>query len=58
VAFKAAIANNLEKNIWPLILSGDIKPIVYKIFPAEKAANAHRLMESSGHTGKMVLSWC
>lgn len=57
VAFKAEIANNLEKNIWPLILSGDIMPVVYKIFPAEKAADAHRLMESSGHAGKIVLSW-
>ena len=57
VAFKAAIANNLEKNIWPLLTSQQIKPVVYKIFPAEKAADAHRLMESSGHTGKIVLSW-
>jgi len=57
VAFKTAIARNLEKNIWPLLASGQIKPIVYKIFPAENAPDAHRLMESSQHTGKIVISW-
>jgi NADPH2:quinone reductase len=57
VAFKAAIANNLEKNIWPLLVSGKIKPVVYKVFPAENAADAHRLMESGEHIGKIVISW-
>lgn len=56
IAFKAAIAQNLEKNIWRLIESGKIKPIIYKIFPAENAADAHRLMESSEHIGKIVLN--
>ncbi|HEY8784060.1 MAG TPA: NAD(P)H-quinone oxidoreductase [Mucilaginibacter sp.] len=56
-AFKAAIARNLEKTIWPLLASGKIKPVIYKVFPAEKAADAHRLMESSEHIGKIVLSW-
>lgn len=55
VAFKAAIAKNLEQKIWPLIESGMIKPVIYKIFNAEDAAAAHRLMESSAHTGKIVL---
>jgi NADPH2:quinone reductase len=57
VAFKAAIAQNLEKHIWPLLASGKIKPIIYKAFPAEKAAEAHILMESGEHSGKIVLSW-
>jgi len=57
VAFKTAIAQNLEKHIWPLIISGKIKPVIYKVFPAEQAANAHRLMESSEHIGKIVLSF-
>lgn len=57
VVFKAAIARSLEKNIWPLLASGKIKPIVYKVFPAENAADAHRLMESSEHIGKIVISW-
>jgi NADPH2:quinone reductase len=55
VAIKAAIAKNLEQKIWPLIESGAIKPVIYKIFNAEDAAEAHRLMESSTHTGKIVL---
>jgi NADPH2:quinone reductase len=55
VTFKAAIAKNLEQKIWPLIESGAIKPVIYKIFNAEDAAEAHRLMESSTHTGKIVL---
>ncbi|MDO3644879.1 NAD(P)H-quinone oxidoreductase [Mucilaginibacter sp. L3T2-6] len=56
-SFKSAIAQNLEKNIWPLVESGKIKPVIYEIFPAEKAAKAHKLMESSEHTGKIILSW-
>lgn len=56
-SFKSAIAQNLEKNIWPLVGSGKIKPVIYEIFPAEKAAEAHKLMESSEHTGKIILSW-
>ncbi|MBD1387667.1 NAD(P)H-quinone oxidoreductase [Mucilaginibacter rigui] len=57
VAFKSAIAQNLEKHIWPFLASGKIKPVIYKIFPAAKAAEAHRLMESSEHMGKIVLSF-
>ncbi|MBB6128019.1 NAD(P)H-quinone oxidoreductase [Mucilaginibacter lappiensis] len=57
LAFKAAIAKNLQKNIWPLLASGQIKPVIYKVFKAEEAAQAHELMESSEHTGKIVLSF-
>jgi NADPH2:quinone reductase len=57
VAFKTAIAQNLEKYIWPLLASGKIKPVIYKVFPADKAAEAHLLMESSEHIGKIVLRW-
>jgi len=56
-AFKAAIAQNLEKNIWPLIESGKIKPVICKVFSAEQAHGAHRLMESSEHIGKIVLTF-
>lgn len=56
-AFKAAIAQNLEQKIWPLLLSGKIRPIVYKTFDAGEAAEAHKLMESSTHTGKIVLTF-
>jgi NADPH2:quinone reductase len=54
-AFKAAIAQNLEKNIWPLLASGKIKAIINATFSFEKAAEAHALMESSAHIGKIVL---
>lgn len=56
-AFKAVIAQNLKQKIWPLLLSGEIKPIVYKTFDAGEAAEAHKLMESSTHTGKIVLTF-
>lgn len=55
VAFKSAIARDLEEHIWPLLASGKIKPVIYKTFAAEQAAEAHRLMESSEHMGKIVL---
>ena len=56
-AFKAAIAKNLEETIWPLLASGKIKSIINAVFPAEKAADAHKLMESSEHIGKIVLEF-
>jgi NADPH:quinone reductase len=56
VEFKAAIARNLREKIWPLIEAGRIKPEIYKTFPLEQAAEAHRLMESSQHIGKIVLT--
>jgi NADPH2:quinone reductase len=56
VEFKGYIARNLREKIWPLIESGRIKPEIYKTFPLEQAAEAHRLMESSQHIGKLVLT--
>jgi NADPH:quinone reductase len=52
---KAEIAHALEKTAWPLIEAGKIKPVIDKVFPLEQAAEAHRLMESSTHIGKIVL---
>jgi NADPH:quinone reductase len=57
VAFKSAIGKNLEQHIWPLLASGKIKPVIYKTFSASEAAEAHQLMESSAHIGKIVISW-
>lgn len=57
IAFKAAIANQLQEHVWPLLISGKIKPVVYQTFPAEQAAKAHALMESSSHMGKIVLTF-
>jgi NADPH2:quinone reductase len=54
-AFKSYVASMVEQHIWPLIRSSKVKAIVYKTFPLEQAADAHRLMESSHHIGKIVL---
>ena len=56
VEFKGAIARSLREKIWPLIEAGRIKPEIHKTFPLEQAAEAHRLMESSQHIGKIVLT--
>jgi NADPH2:quinone reductase len=56
VAFKGEIARNLREKIWPLIEAGRIKPVIYKTFPLAQAADAHRLMETSQHIGKIVLT--
>jgi NADPH2:quinone reductase len=53
---KGAIAHELKKRIWPLIERGLIKPVVHQTFPLAKASDAHRLMESSAHIGKIVLT--
>ncbi|HZV65902.1 MAG TPA: NAD(P)H-quinone oxidoreductase [Telluria sp.] len=55
VAFKAAIAAKLRERVWPLIGSGAIKPVIYKTYPLEQAAQAHALMEAGAHVGKIVL---
>jgi len=52
---KGRIAEALRREVWPLLDSGHVKPIVYKTFPLAQAADAHRLMESSEHVGKIVL---
>jgi NADPH2:quinone reductase len=55
VAEKAEIARALETRVWPLLAKGQIRPQIYKTFPLAEAAEAHRLMESSAHVGKIVL---
>lgn len=57
VAFKAAIAKALKTYVWPWLGGGRVKPVVHKIFPAAEVAQAHALMESRGHIGKLVLTW-
>ena len=57
IAFKGAIAAQLHDRVWPLLASGKIKPVIYKTFAADQAAQAHALMESSTHIGKIMLSW-
>jgi NADPH2:quinone reductase len=55
VAEKALIARALEAKVWPLLAQGKIRPQIYKTFPLAQAAEAHRLMESSAHVGKIIL---
>ncbi|CAI0407296.1 unnamed protein product [Linum tenue] len=52
---KAAIVKEVEKNVWPAIAAGKVKPIVSKVFPFSVAAEAHKLIESSQHIGKILL---
>ncbi|TDP74838.1 NAD(P)H-quinone oxidoreductase [Roseateles toxinivorans] len=57
LAFKAALAQSLRTRVWPLLDQRVIKPVVYKTMPAAQAAQAHELMESGEHVGKIVLTW-
>lgn len=64
VAFKAAIAQALQQQVWPLLVDARIKPVIYRVFAADGeveqmsgAAQAHALMESGENIGKIVLTW-
>jgi putative PIG3 family NAD(P)H quinone oxidoreductase len=56
IADKGAIAAAVHQHVWPLLESGAVKPIIHGTFPLRDAAGAHRLMESSAHIGKIVLT--
>jgi NADPH2:quinone reductase len=55
--YKAAIGAALRARVWPLIEAGRFKPMIHKTFPATQAVQAHELMESGQHVGKLVLTW-
>ena len=55
VAEKARIAAALEREVWPRIASGQVRPRIHQVLPLDQAAAAHALMESSAHIGKIVL---
>ena len=61
VAFKGAIAKSLREKVWPLLESGAVKPVIHSVFAAggepSGAAQAHALMETNQHIGKIVLTW-
>lgn len=57
VSFKARLAAELHEKVWPLLEAGRVKPVIYRVLPAAQAADAHALMESSEHTGKIMLDW-
>ncbi len=54
VAAKGAIANSVKTTVWPLIEAGKVKPVIYKTFSLDQAKEAHELMESNKHIGKIV----
>lgn len=56
IAEKAGIARELEEKVWPLLTEGRCKPVIHARFPLAQAAEAHRLMESNAHIGKIVLT--
>ena len=55
-AFKAALAQALKREVWPLLDAGDVRPVINRVLPLQEAAEAHRHMESSVHIGKIVLT--
>ena len=57
VTYKTALAQDLRAHAWPLIEAGKVKPVIHQVFPAARACDAHALMETSTHVGKIVLSW-
>jgi NADPH:quinone reductase len=57
-AFKGRIAQSLRQTAWSWLASGQVKPVIYQVFKPEQAAQAHALMESNQHVGKLVMEWC
>ena len=57
VAFKSALAKACHAAVWPWIAQGKVKPVIFRTFEAADAAQAHALMESNAHVGKIVLTW-
>ena len=57
LAFKSAIAASLREKVWPLLEQGQVKPVIHSVFDAARAAEAHTLMETNRHIGKIVLTW-
>jgi putative PIG3 family NAD(P)H quinone oxidoreductase len=55
VAEKGAIAKAVHEHVWPLLESGAVRVILHRTFPLRDASEAHRMMESSSHIGKLVL---
>ena len=54
---EGAIAEALHREVWPLLEAGRVAPVIHAVYPFEQAAEAHRVLESSAHVGKLVLSF-
>lgn len=52
---KREIIEGVKQHVWPLIESGDVRPIIDRVYPLDEAADAHRRMEDGGHVGKLLL---
>lgn len=57
IAYKSHLAGALRSTVWPWIEQGRVRPVIHEVFDAVQAAQAHALMESSTHVGKIVLRW-
>ena len=55
VTDRVSIAEAVERSVWPLVEAGKVRPVIYARFPLAHASDAHRLMESGRHIGKIVL---
>jgi putative PIG3 family NAD(P)H quinone oxidoreductase len=55
IAEKGAIARALRERVWPLLAAGEVRPVIHATFPLDQVVEAHRLMESSAHIGKIIL---
>ncbi|HEV7659575.1 MAG TPA: NAD(P)H-quinone oxidoreductase [Allosphingosinicella sp.] len=56
VAFKSLVADEIARSVWPYVEEGRLKPAIHATFPLAQAADAHKLMESGDHVGKIVLT--
>jgi putative PIG3 family NAD(P)H quinone oxidoreductase len=56
VAEKAEIVNSVVEHVWPLLTDGAVRPVIHAVLPLEEVAEAHRLVEASGHIGKVLLT--
>ena len=56
VAEKAAIVSAVREHVWPAVEAGEVRPVVDRVLPLDEAAQAHRVLESSAHIGKIVLT--
>lgn len=57
IPYKTTLRDQIRSTVWPWFEAGTVKPVIHQVFAAAQAAEAHALMESSTHVGKIVLTW-
>jgi NADPH2:quinone reductase len=55
-AFKGALARTIEDKVWPLVVAGEISPVIDSTFPLNQIVEAHKRMDGGQHIGKIVLT--